>query len=295
MGIELSMIVVDNDTKEIIGDVIDFQMDGFSMLLRQGDEHLTLSFDSIDELLKGADQFNVKIYYQLSGVRIPLNRITYENRRYLDYVGWSDLTPAEATIFGELNKEKLRVLHNGWLSAAHLEKVLKDFGFTPTSLRMLLVSLRRKLADTYYSVENKNRVGYRLLHKMHDARVAVSKHKRLANSDYAILLKDENFKYYVVESIEHYLNAYRLTGSQILLGWQGLTKSEAEIFFELVKHRGTVVSYAHLLDLPCMMRSSKERTVREKNLKNFVGKIRRKIENTGQVIHTEYRAGYCLI
>ena len=296
MSSHLQMIVVDNDTDDVVGRVIHFNVnfDGFSMFYSRGEKSLNFSFETLDDLLKHTDAHNISIYYLVGSERIAVTLRTYEKSDYLYSVGWCDLTPAEATLFGELNKEMMGSLDKKWLSADHLGNLLKDFGFTSTSLRMLLVNLRRKLKDTYYSVENKNSVGYRLLHKMHHAQIEVHLNERLVNSDYAILLKDHYLKYYVVESIEDYSDAYRFTGSQILRGWQGLTRTEAAIFFELVKHRGTVVSYDQLLDLPCMMRSSKDKETREKYLKNFVGKIRKKIAPANQTIDTEFRVGYLL-
>ena len=293
MNKEFRIIVVDNDTEEIIGRVTDSQSSGFSMIYRQQENDITRSFDTIDNLLNWSNENNNTIYYMIGGVRILFNHTTYDKNYYFRLTGWSNLTPAEAVTFGVIQEAKHT--HKGWASSEHLKNMLTAFGFSPRSLRMLLVKLRKKLKCTNLRVDNENSFGYRLIDSANDPINEFLMEESRIKSDYWILFCDKKLKPFVTENIEQFMVEERPTGGQILWGWQGLTRTEAEIFFELVKFRGQWVSYQHLLTLPWTERSSKDEDLIEKYLKNFVGKIRKKIENKDEVILTETLKGYCLI
>ncbi|MDE0315397.1 MAG: helix-turn-helix domain-containing protein [Candidatus Poribacteria bacterium] len=293
MNKEFRIIVVDNDTEEIIGTVTDLQGSGFSMIYRHQEDDTTCSFDSIDNLLNWSQETDNTICYMIGGVRIPLNHTTHDKNYYFRLVGWSNLTPAEAVILGVLQEAKHA--HKECASFEYIKSMLTAFGFSPASLRMLLVKLRKKLKCTNLRVENQSSVGYRLIDSVNDPMKEFLTEESRAKSDYWILFCDKKLKPFVTENIEQFKVEERPTGSQILLGWQGLTRTEAEIFFELVKFRSQWVSYEHLLTLPWTKRSSKKQCLMEKYLKNFVGKIRKKIENKDEVILTETLKGYCLI
>ncbi|MDE2674709.1 MAG: winged helix-turn-helix domain-containing protein [Paracoccaceae bacterium] len=292
MSSDFQMIVVDNDTADIVGSVFDFQALGFSMLMRQGENTLNLSFDTIDELLEYTTPNNIAIYYLVDSVRIPVNHTTYDKARYLDMVGWWCLTPAEAVIMGLLRQAKWTT--GDWVSREQLCDVLEVFGFSPRSLLMHISRIRKKIVESNFELETKRCVGYRLVDPVNDPINAFLMKESRAKSDYWILFCDDKLSSFVKDNVQRFITGNRLSGSQILLGWHGLTRTEAEIFFELVKHRGELVSYEHLLALPCMNRSAKDTFIREKNLKNFVGNIRSKVE-PDEVIITQYRVGYCLI
>jgi len=291
---EFRIIVVDNDTEDIIGRVTDSQSSGFSMIYRQQENDITQSFDSIDSLLIWSNENNNTIYYMIGGVRILFNHTTYDKNYYFRLTGWSNLTPAEAVILGVIQEAKYR--HKGLVSVEYIKDMLTVFGFSPASFRMLLVKLRKKLKGTNLRVENENNIGYRLIDSsVNDPINEFLMEESRVKSDYWILYSDKKLKPFVTENIEQFMVEERPTGSQILWGWQGLTRTESEIYFELVKFRGQWVSYQHLLKLPWTERSSKDEELIEKYLKNFVGKIRKKIENKNEVILTETLKGYCLI
>lgn len=292
MSSDFQMIIVDNGTADIVGRVTDFQAFGFGMLRHQGENTLTLSFETIDELLEYTTPNNITIYYLVDSVRIPVNHTTYDKARYLDMVGWWCLTPAEAVIMGTLRQAKWTT--GDWVSREQLCDVLEVFGFSPRSLLMHISRIRKKIVESNCELETKWSVGYRLVDPVNDPIHAFLMKESRAKSDYWILFCDDKFKPFVTDNIQRFITGNRLSGSQILLGWHGLTRTEAEIFFELVKHRGQLVSYQHLLALPCMNRSAKDTSIREKYLKNFVGKIRSKVE-PHEVIRTQYRVGYCLL
>lgn len=241
---EFGIVVVDNDTTEIVGNVTDFQIFGFNIIYRQQ----THGCNKIDELLKWAENVNATIYYQLGGIRIPFNEITHDKIRFFYSVGCYHLTPAEAVIYGMLIEEKYK--NNGWVSTQQLENMLTTFGFKSTSLRMLLVKIRQKLEKSSLQVKNKNRMGYRIIDTVNDPKNEFLMKESRAKSDYWILLQDKNLKGFVTENTECLMTNKQITGSQILRGWKGLTNTESQIFFELVKHRGEWVSYDHLLLLP---------------------------------------------
>ena len=293
MNKEFHIIVVDNDTEDIIGNVTTFQIDGFSAKYRQQENDITRSFDTIDALLNWFRRENVTIYYMIGGVRIPMTDTTYNKSHYLDKVGWNNLTPAEALILGVLMEEKS--FHNEWVSTKHLQETLKVFGFTPTSLRMLLVKLRKKLANTSLRVKNQNRMGYRLIGTESDPTNEFLMKEIDPASDYWILYNDEKLKHIVTDDIQHLISSPYSIGTDILTGWNGLTRTEAEIFFELVKHRGDWVRYKYLLKLPWSIRYNNDKKVIAYSLRNFISKIRKKIADSDQEILTRYGIGYCLI
>ena len=295
MNKEYHTIIVDNDTKEIIGRVVDFHIYGFSLIYHQEDETIRLLFYTLDDLLNWSKENDITIYYMVSGVRIPVNRTTYDKSVYLDRVGWNNLTPAEAVIIGVLVEEKHT--HNGWVSTEHLQEVLTAFGFTPTSLRMLIVKIRQKLNtfDSDLRVKNRNRMGYQLIDTVPEPIHEFLTKESRAQTDLWILFNDNKLKHLVTKNIQDFIGGKDTTGTQILKGWQGLTRTEAEIFFELVKKRGEFVQYEFFFTLPWTTRYDNDKEVIEYSLRNFISKIRRKIEDTDQEIHTKPCFGYCLI
>lgn len=285
---EFGIVVVDNNTTEIVGSVTDFQMLGFSIIYRQQ----THGCNNIDELLKWAENVNTTIYYQIGGIRIPFNHITHDKKRYLNMLGCYNFTPAEAVIYGMLIEGKMK--NNGWVSRQQLEDMLTIFGFKPTSLRMLLVKIRKKLEESNLRVKNKNRTGYRIVDTVNDTYNEFLIKQSRAKSDYWILLQDKNFKSFVTKNTQYLITNKQITGCEILRGWKGLTNTEAQIFFELVKHRGEWVSYDHLLRLPWAMKKQTDNKLSQYRLCNFISKIRRKTVDTNEVIENKPLYGYYL-
>lgn len=288
MNKEFAIIVVDK-SKKVVGMVTDFQSLGFSINTKDVNQ----GSDNIDELLDWAKENNVTIYYMIGGVRIPFTRATYDREMYLRRVGWWNLTPAEAVIFSFLYQERYK--KSGWVLTNRLEEMLTVFGFTPNCLRMLILKLRKKLSFTNFDVENKNKVGYRLVNPVEDRKNEFLMKENRAQSDYWILFADSKLHHINDDNVEQFMTGARLTGGQILRGWQGFTRTEAQIFFELVKHRGEWVTHEHLFTLPWAVKKRTEKKSMDRKLHNFVWKIRRKIANTDEEILTEYRKGYCLI
>ena len=231
----------------------------------------------------------------VGGVRIPVNHTTYDKSQYLNRVGWNNLTPAEAIIIGVLIEEKST--DNGWVSTEQLQEVLTAFGFTPTSLRMLLVKIRHKLetVGSTLHVKNRNRMGYRLINPVDDPINEFLMKESRAKTDLWILYNDNKLKHLVTKNIQEFIGEKHTTGTQVLKGWQGLTSTEAEIFFELVKSRGEYVQYNFLLTLPWTTRYDNDEKIIAYSLRNFISKIRKKIADTDQKILTKYGRGYCLI
>lgn len=307
MDKEYRIILVHNKSKKIIGTVVDLQSSGFRMIYRLQESDMILLFhvENIYELLNQAKEHNATIYYFIGSVYIPLTPTTYEKRQYLDKVGWNKLTPAEAVLFGTLSEAKH--IDEKWLSTEQLQEVLSAFGFRPTSLRMLLAKLRKKLENTSLRVKNRNRVGYRLIDMENDLRDELLMKESCSKSDYLILFCDKKLKHIVeidsTEAVMAHLNKQlakeniwrNRPGSEILRGWQGLTSTEAEIFFELVKRRGEYVDYKFLLTLPWTSRYGNDEEVLKYSLRNFISKIRSKIADTNQEIHTKHGFGYRLI
>ncbi|MYF99165.1 helix-turn-helix domain-containing protein, partial [Candidatus Poribacteria bacterium] len=295
MNKELHTIIIDNATEEIIGRVVDFHIYGFSLIYQQQDETIRLLFYTLDDILDWSKENDMTIYYMIGGVRIPVNRTTYDKSQYLDRVGWNNLTPAEAIIIGVLVEEKHT--HNGWVSTEQLQEVLTVFGFTPTSLRMLIVKIRQKLksSDSDLRVKNRNRMGYQLIDAVTDPIHEFLTKESLAQTDLWILYNDNKLKHLVTKNIQEFIGGKHTTGPQILKGWQGLTSTEAEIFFELVKKRGEFVQYKFFLTLPWTTRYDNDKEVLEYSLRNFISKIRKKIVDTDQEIHTKPCFGFCLI
>lgn len=273
MGRLFAIIVVDNDSKKIIGRVTEYHGFGFGINLEDTKHVATGVYDLMDKAKKN----NASLYYRLGGVRIPFNYETHKRQIYLSRVGWWNITPAESVIFSFLYQERYK--ENGWVSTDRLEEMLTIFGFTPHCLRILILHLRKKLEFTNFDVENQNRVGYRLVN----------------SSDYWILFTDSKFQHVIEGNIEYLTISERLTGEHILRGWQGLTRTEAQIFFELVKYRGEWVSYDHLLRLPWAVKKQKKKDLLVHSLRDFVSNIRWKIADTDEEILTKYRKGYSLV
>lgn len=292
MNKEFRTIVVDNKTNEIIGNVTDFQSLGFSLLYRQQEKKITLSFDNIDALLDWTQTSNTTIYYMIGGVHIPVSRTTYEKKDYLHRIGWWNLTPAEAIIFGALWEEKCT--QNGRLTTQNLQDILKAFGFKPTSLRTLIVNLRKKLSDTTLQIQNEKQIGYQIIDPHNDLRNEFIMQQSILKSDYWILLNDKKLKNYVIDKTEHFMWIESIMGSQILRGWQGLTRQESEIYFELVKFRTQWVNYEHLLGLSWAMEKKEGKEPIKRRLIETIRKIKSKIAAAKEVIINRRNVGYKL-
>ena len=197
------------------------------------------------------------------------------------------------------------------------------FGFAAASLAMHLFNLRKKVEPHGWKIENLNRQGYRarstteneiLVYFMGiqtqmletpsektevDIEGFTELYKRFlpettrkeaeGQMDYWILHNDRNLQNIVPKD---YLP--NISGWQYIYGWQGLTRPESQIFFELVKHRGDCVTYDHLLELPWAEGKETGIYQMKRRLMASVGKIRGKISDTNEVIKTKRYMGYCL-
>lgn len=301
------MVILDIDNK-IIGDVIDVHNFGFDAYLY---EEGSIPFETIESLLKWVEDTNFTLKYSVgNGVFIPVNSTTYEHQSFLLRIGWWRMTPAQSVIFSMLNKER----ETGyWISTEQLSDMLKIFGLKPSSLQEQILRIRKKIKPSGLSVENLHQIGYRLV-KMEPkssmrgklSEEIILREPKDIKQDFDILLSDPKLHKMIDR---HFSNLFitaspgsgktqslvkLISGMEILQGWQGLTRTESEIYFELVKHRGEWVSHQHFLKLPWATKKPADEDLQMRNLANFVYKIRQKLAEIDEVIKTKRSIGYCL-
>lgn len=278
-----------------------------------GKEDTSIVFEKCEDLLDWCQGVGgTPIYPLVGGARVPLNKFTYARKHYFKRIGWWDMTAAEMIIFCELVEHTFR--RDTWISTSQLGNLLEMFGFTAASLSMHLLNLRKKLATSVWKIETFRGEGYRVssstvwaivkyyslkqpevdhgsIYPILDNLAEAEPHELSAfdQTDYLILRNDKKLKHIIPESHEA-----NISGAEYLYGWQGLTRRESQIYFELVKSRGEFVAYDHLLSLPWAISSKKGKFPIERKLRDSVGRIRRKIEDVGEVIKMKRFIGYCL-
>lgn len=274
-----------NSNNEQIATGTDLLSYGFRCLYTETEQYL--HFRTIDELLAFAKKEFLKPFYNLNGKnRVPINHFTHKHNDYFLWIGCWNLTVAEAILFGALNKA--RFTQNAYKSKAELTKLLETFGFSPASFKMHIHNLRKKIPSDNWCIENKNSVGYHLINIKHDKKMSFIIDNANQLSDYWILYNDKKLRHILPDGVHQ-----TVSGAQYLFGQHGLTRTEAEIYFELVKHRGECVPYEQLLKLPWAVRYKKEECSLDKYLKNFIWKIRQKLANT-ELIENKHSNGYIL-
>ena len=284
--------IIVNKTNEIIASVTYTDTNHLHVLYEQQGSQIEAYYDNIDELLNNAQETDTEIYYLVNGSRIPVNHTTHNKKHYFNWQGHWKFTPAEAVIYGIL-QEKTET-QNRWISTQQIKNVLTAFGFKPTSFRELLHRIRKKTADSSIKIEYKNK-GYRIV-ETNNIKYKSSMKQNHDNSDYKILLKDRKVNIFASYNFEKHIHSTKhTTGGQILKGYQGLTHTESEIYFELIKFRNEWLTYKYLLELPWAIKKTKEKNSNKYRLHNFISKIRKKIRHTDETIQNKTLCGYRLL
>ena len=287
-----------------------------------GEKRKPLTFEKWENFLEWTQQEDTTAVYPLvGGVRVPINEATYVRRHYFKRIGWFNMTAAEAILFCELVERTYG--RDYWILTADLGNLLVMFGFAAASLKTHLLNLRKKTYPHGWKIENLNRQGYRARNITENEIIAyfmgiktqtlktTSQNTEVDIEGFTELYKrflpqttrkdaEEQVDYWILRNDRNLQNIVpknyvpNISGWQYLYGWQGLTRPESQIFFELVKFRGDWVTYDHLLALPWATRKAEGKFPIKGKLKDSVGKIRRKIADVQEVIATKRLLGYCL-